>query len=496
MEENKYSELDKLFRSRLVNPSDDGDWNVPPGEVFDAALDEINGGNSRRRFLLFLWISLAGLILTISALICWNIRTLGSIDQKMDEILAAQQGEVASQTTEERLPEENTSEVNEIEVQNESANNNGAPATETSGGGNSIDHSQKANSEAGQTPTANIAAIDNKDNRNKEEPFWPIIGPDGQYDSDPAEQENLPVTTAASDSIEAFAGLQSIGLLGFPYFFDPLPYSIDQNSIEHNERDSIVESKKPAVLFAFGPSLSTLNMISDDALPASLTKYDKWYSGYQMQLGLVQKLNKKWDAVYGIEYQRFTNQSEFREEHSYVKANEVTNNQGEQEYMLNLDLLTPIGIHSENMMVPVGNNSISDREEIVHITDMKNRFDVAGLHAGLRYHFIERKALNFYVNGGLAANYFLSVNEQMSTKLYYENRMLKEFVADYSTKGQLGNLFVRGNLGLGMDYRLTSHLNLGLNITGASSLNSIQKPSSVKLHVRQAGALFSATYRF
>ena len=84
MEENKYTDLDKLFRDRLNKTTQEGtSWNLPSEDVFEGAMKSVH--DDRRRRIMALWIFAGAALLTLITAFIINVGKVNQLERALEE---------------------------------------------------------------------------------------------------------------------------------------------------------------------------------------------------------------------------------------------------------------------------------------------------------------------------------------------------------------------------------------------------------------------------
>ena len=448
MEENKYNDLDKLFRSRLkedgIHPEE---WNTPSDDVFHNALSIID---ERRRKFPFLWILLALLILILGGVITWQYVTLSTLkteianlEKTQDQILETQKERTEQPTLGNNNSTPKRAGVDNIEVQGSD------PET-------SVDNSTAL------TPNAQAVS--------SEEEEAPTVDPDNvrmvpfkQLDKAEVEQTALyrsgtPVSSLPTSQINEF-------LLSTNVAIDP-PLIITETILEDQHFWS------PYMLWSSELSTFTMSNLPDAGF--SLTDYDKYYRGMALGAGVKQQINSLWSIDYALTYHKQYNQSHYKDRMPYDKQKEEKLPGGSRSYSTDISIVSPTGQLRENVEMTFQNKDIPDQAEIKNHTIIDQDLSTIGLSIVPRYHLVRALKFDASIGLGLKAHYILNFDEKMAMALYHEGEPIKSETFRQASPPMLNEFF--GGLYGNVDFRyhISDHFSLGLQTGYYRSLTSLK----------------------
>jgi hypothetical protein len=481
MEDNKHNELDELFRSRILDEGqEEASWNLPSDEVFDKAMATVNSDSGNKRKFIFFWISGISLAVLLLGLTFWNIRTMDSIDEKMDQIIELQK----INSDQERLMEDNGRMTNEGGL---STSNNGLLKEEKS---ELIENSipRKTDINKGTSPKAGSKAIKNS-------VFdWPPEFLDSNA------EDVLPISiiehnkagSLPQGSASLLFDLRSKSIVNWPQDESISTGGIPLGPIsKHKEKP--IRSNQYGIYY--GPNWSTYKMTSSNAMAANLKKYDQWYGGLDLGIFGSSRLKSRWQFLYGLNYSELNNESQYESEHLYNKSMETTNNQGQKVYTTKVDVFSTTGLHSENMELSIGSTDIADQDILLETTNINDQLKTLKLDFGLSFSLFSNTRWSTNIHSKIGLNYLLEAQEQMTTRVYHQTEMLEEQLLNFASTAQFNPMFISSALGLTTQYKLSKHWALGLNIEGQQSLQSIQGSSEGTLQFKSVGTHLSLRFR-
>ncbi|MFY0644241.1 MAG: hypothetical protein JXR19_07225 [Bacteroidia bacterium] len=448
-EENKNSNLDQFFRSRL-SKEDNSSWNNPSDEVFDKAMAVVNA-KKKRRFAWW-WFALIGLLALSSAYLFWS--------QQEINLLTEQVGELNELLESKEL-------INNSEIQN---TNDGNEVTAENGESIAVEEvknvsNRNSNAIAKETPTRTkayreIPIIENTPEEN-DIVLEMIPESDEAYESPPA-PEVLPEGTEPPEIPNEKVITIKDTIATLPYTYPSL---------------DVIPLKPHSAWFAFGGmNWTSLSMSAANPLPNNLTRYDNWYNGHQYGFGYKRQIKSSSFKIHTqLSYTLARNNSLFRNEPMYDAGNEVNTN-GDIVYRAVHVFESPIGGYSQDIVFdPDGMNQGDLMKSSMEVS---NEFKIWGLHLGASYNLYQKGLWHIAANSALGINYISEMQQDFNFNLIGPERVLDRFSGSVSELASLNQVYPSASIGADVS-RDIGPISLGVSTGYQRSLSSIRSVDPV-----------------
>ena len=512
MGKNQYTEIDKLFRSKLGEDKlSSGPWNEPTDDIFQAAMEKVNdkGPKKKRRGIWpFFLVGFLGLLGFTS----WNALKVDALATTISEM----------KKEESRLP---TTKINNTEVisiasandhkretsANEITNKKLGKSkveTKTSMVGSVAPVQQKAKSTT-YNRSSNDQAIVPPGNYIKEigagkaasasNTALILIGETGEEQEKIVESNNKQVSRNSIDENRLSVNLIP-GLIGLLNVEDRIPFTSAFKTSAFNN-DSFAENKSGFTFYAYlDLNLNKLRMAGLEPVGYSLTKYDQAYLGYDFGLGALQSINEKFTINYNLGFRRVLNNSLFANEMMYDESKLSVNSDGEMVYDLMMELQTPVGAINQVQSFTVLGGGLQDQAMMQQSTDIKQYFKFISLGVQPRLNVWSSDRLSLFAEAGMSVNYLLAFCQDIDMKMYYHNEMMMHDQMEDHSMNSLNRLSVAATAGLGLEYSFGDHIFSSFKVGSSRSLNSIRHQENTSDEVRtfidNFGVSLSAGYKF
>ncbi len=472
-------ELDRLFRSKLQNNEvADNKWNVPPLDVFENALSEIEEEQpkkKRRWPLLFLFGFGFMMLGGIGYLFYQNQSMIVELDKKIEVLNKVQQEK--ENTIIESTPKNNTEKVennsNTILTKKEVAANIATPKvlnkkesknnkyTNKKSSFESIRSTTRALGQSVNEPRSSNLISNSILNSNLKSD-WKSVG---------ISKVAATSTTESSDRVELYNAnlktnnfilLNNIPTLSFQIhneFDDTLPIEfVEAGEKAKYKKEKDKTSWSPYLLFGAHASKFKTSFPID----ASVT--NEVGLGGQIGLGMTQSLSDRWSLDYSIAFRNMHTSSNYNCELIYDKSEEGYNNSGELVYNMDMVTVNPMYSVYQRVEMPVAENEMEDGDIMLNDTKTKLVLNILSAKAGARYRAVNFGKFDLYLNGGLGANTLLKSKDEMNMKVMFGDKVMMDKTATTGSSANVyHDLFLSGYLGVQLDYKLNNHFAIGLN---------------------------------
>ena len=521
MGKNQYTELDKLFRSKLGEENlSSGDWNEPTDDMFLAAMESVNKQDELpRKKKRAIWPFFLIPFIALLSISIWNLMEVGALKSTINNMQSNDQMIGANESNAD-------TEIASIATGNEQKENQEIASTKIAGA-----KSQFKNAKAKATKKSTIAEpiVLNENNKEiKKTGSAPVSGPSIVP---PSNNESflpvsngasifnnaIPISGAANTDLSKSYGANNQGttinkLLGFSFIpqLGGLLNITERNAIELGINPTAFKaaedkSKKRAIaLYAFlDLNLNTLRMSGLESNEFSLTAYDNSYLGYNLGIGALQELNERFAINYSIAYNRVTNKSLYENEMMFDKNQLSYDMQGDMWYALDMEVETPTGSFTLREDVSMTNPSMEHNDMMNQSTDILQLFNFISIGVQPRVNVLTSSKFNLFAEAGMNANYLLHFCQNIDMKMYHDDDMMmaKAMIDDSNaTLNTLNRLSMSASLGLGVEYKFGEHIFSSFKVGGSRSLSSIRQHTNstdqVRTYIDNLGVSLTAGYKF
>ena len=499
MGNNKYTELDKLFQSKLEGDKvENGEWNNPTDDAFFSAMREIGQEEKPSKKKIVWWPYLFLLFIPLGILGIWNANQVNELKTEIDEIYVNSNKENA---TSEAIIQEQTIKTDSKTILSEQnvLENKSLPTQKfiSSPQNNALTES-KAN-----------AKITNQQKQNNTIYFTSVNANDEIKNNSTPNNGRTASKNALEDSSPLSLGLGKLDELS----------SIDkigQNGVSSkNEKRSLPNANsfafildkdlspidKSLAAYAFlDVNLNSLRMTGMEPTSFSLTGYDKSYLGYELGLGLIQKVNKRVAINYSASYKQVKNRSFYENDFMFEEDKLHTDVDGQLIYQLFSELQTPTGAYISSQDLSFEDNSMADKEMMNQNANIELLFNFVSLGVKPRVSLLQKERFNVFAEAGLNLNYLVHYCQSLDMKYYYEDKMMMEDYVDNFSMSELNRFSLATSLGLGLEYNLGEHFFSSFKVGTSRSLNSIKQIAAngdqTRTYIDNLGFSLTAGYRF
>ncbi len=510
MEHHNDNNLNEFFKSRLEDstPADNG-WNVPPLSVLDAALDQIPHPPKRNKLLIPLII--IGLItLGLAILTIQNAVEISSLSEKIDTLSI----EVTN----------HQAHINDLASIQESKLSSAAqiPAlslneTETMV---SQDQSIDVDNQITQTPlTARVPQYVNNQSVNKiqqvpverKQLIGSLIPTPPTHNGSEDVRHSPPITQAAAalPVLTDDTSNPKRQLLGLsPILANQASVLSQQSSpaIDLRQQVSPILSKEtqntrqPMSLLLTGSHLSSdIRMTNIDVNNTTLTQYDDFYPGVGFSVGVSVPLNKTLSINTSIGYSRLNNRSRYESDFIYYENNTIQTGMGNLMHLSNPTVETPMMDYSDEIVLRVNDNQITNGEMLDHVTEISDTYQVVQLSTGISAEILRYKKLSVHTGIGLTGNYILNISQALDTKMLSNSNVMMEEITNLNLTQNINRKYLSGSLSLGLQYDLTQAMYLRFNSRyekGITSLRIQRSSEQPKSFINSFGSEMTIGYAF
>jgi len=528
MGKNQYTELDKLFRSKLGEDKlSSGDWNEPTDDIFLAAMEKVNkpaevSRKKKRTIWPFFLIPFFAL-LSISV---WNSIEVDSLKSTINE-----------------MQEENISKGEQIglnQAVNRSENTTlvssavmGADALSGNENLQTKEKNELASRTASFTPAKSKNIKTNHFSTTKRATAQSTVttiehNNGGSQLIPPSQSSNssflhgdglnskrfVPLSTSTDErqgsmvsstgnmaTINKLLGLSLLpqygGLLNIK---DRALIDLNQNPFAIANAKTESQSKGLAFYAFMDLNLNSLRMSGLQSGEFSLTEYDKSYLGYNIGVGALQDINKRFGISYNLAYRHVMNKSFYTQEMAYNEDKTKEGLDGQLLYELDMDVETPIGAFTLREDVSMADATMADQDMMLNTTDIKQTFNFLSLGVHPRVNVLSTQRFNLFAEAGLNVNYLLGFCQNLDLKMYYGSDMVMNPVPmEDHNMATLNRISLAGSLGLGVEYNFGEHVFSSFKLGGSRSLNSIRQTNNtdaVETFIDNIGVSLTAGYKF
>ena len=496
MGKKKFTELDKLFQSKLKDENiENGAWNNPTDDAFISAMKNIEPHEIDEKKKIVWWPYLILLFIPVLILGIWNAGQMSELKSEIDEINA--QVNQASTLPESLINETN----NSTEVKTDLSTKENVKTTVNEKKLPSTEKPVVKISNASSAVTKKKQVVNNNSNA-----FTSVNGFDTNRnvvtkftrDSEfkVTEADALPLFLFPKDSLKRIAALRRLSNI------QNLDYQ-ERNKIRISglNLEMFMPEPRPglAAYAFFDLNLNTIRMSGMEPSSFTLTGYDDSHMGYEFGLGLVQELNRKWSINYTASYRHVTNRSQYESDFMFEEDNLITDVDGELVYQLFSELQTPTGAYINNRDLAFA-EMMDDNVMMNEKADIKLLFNFVSVGAKPRFSLFQNNNFNVFAEAGLNVNYLVHYCQSLDMKFYYENKMMMgNYVDDYSMS-KLNRFSFTTSLGLGLEYNLGDRFFSSIRLGSSRSLNSIKQldvnNDNTRTYIDNLGLSLSAGYRF
>jgi len=477
MDDKNFKELDHFFTSRLRKSAGDSNgWDVPDDLVLENALDQVNAPITRKKRRPFwLWISFS--LVFLSAVLYLLLKNNNQIDLLNQQVSELSHQNTNIEKTKNTIPNEEVTSGERI-TNIKKTPTSIIPETVIKKQTNLETSSFNFTSNNATTPVkivTEISLIAEGQKVSKESI------PNSHFTSRNAKNnivqsfKNTPIHKAILVDKEAkeFETLSVLPYLGYASLnFEMNPFlALGNPEVEKNLSD---KSKLSAFL-TIGHLYASLQMTDLPQVDYTLTDYDNYYGGWEIGGGLTYELNSKNSLSAVLSYSVIDNESRFTENTAYSKSQEFSNGQGELLYNTTLEIVSPTGSHTEDIVLDVTNENFQDGETFNNQTSIYQDFRIASLTGYGTHQLFTCSDFSFNVQAGVGLNMITSTNQKMFINMMHDDHTMMSKTVSSTERYALKKLYLHGQLGLSIEKPISQHWFIGLSSGINRSLTSIRK---------------------
>ncbi|MFT5724213.1 MAG: hypothetical protein ACI9JN_001331, partial [Bacteroidia bacterium] len=443
-ETNKNSELEAFFQKRLNSDVTDGEgWDTPPANVIDNAFNALDEKKRKKFGFWWLWVTGGVSLIIIISVLMWNTNRISTLDGKLSAFIESQENKQNSNL---KPNEKSDNDIQGGHHKFSSPFNIYQPHTRR----------QTKQQTRQQTPLpqfggSDIALLSKSDS---------MIDPITEIKN--AVKNNLETakveTLVKVDKEEVKKGADQL----------------DSTSIvltsDGEEKDTVSKTtdtdpmNKNSVYVLFGANTSSLSMSAVNPLPDNLTRYDNWYPGYQVGVGMSRNLKSSALSIdFNLVYQAFRNNSVFKNESVYTKSNEGINSAGQPMYNATVGLESPIGHYADRLAINLNNQSFTEGDKLKNTTNISNKFHVVAAQMGLNYRLYQRSNWELKARIGVGVNYVLEMKQSMDFEMKYQSTVLTTSTFEEVSKTHMSNAFGSASVGFKLNRNFKNRMFWGLS---------------------------------
>lgn len=493
-EESKNNALDKFIRSRVGKDRIEAeDWNTPPVSVLDNAFSALDQEKRSKRRFFWYWFTggLAVLLIAAIVLLYNDQRQIDELNRQVDALSNPDTDTSTKHALSEvpANPEINRSENGIKTIASESTI---VPPTHD---GTNVEQENASN----PASNAMVPAADHNTpfaETFTQVPIEPINAILGLLDSVNSED----AATQTIDHDQWRIALAGQSFTGFPIQIPKLTIeaatTLSLLSVKTLEDEEAINNNRMVYLL-LGGNTTTIHMTSERP-SAALTKYDQWYSDRAMAIGLKHDLGKV-RMNYRLGLQHVNNVSQFSQQETYFKDLETTNSNGNIIYSNEFAYMTPNGEYFHALDMNLGEEGLNDQDQMTNITDIRSNYTMIDLALGAEFDLISRQRSSLYLITGFQLNKFVSGDDEVDIRIYYNSRMLDEEAFSLTTEREFTPAFLQASAGLGYQFTFARRYSIGLETQyseGLTSIRNAEEPALTRSFMRQLSTGIQLAFSF
>lgn len=503
MGKNKYTDLDKLFQSKLSEGRiESGEWNDPTDDAFFSAMRKVNSSTEqvKEKKKLAWWPFLFLFLIPLSLLVIWNANEVNGLKTEIKDIQQKESVYENSQNTTIALSNNinQTSQGLPIEAEgqvkirdNKNKSTESIQAKSGINDDNKLVNSSRDHGKRVQKPL--FTSVNNSITSKQALPIGPItVG----FGKENIEKEIRSVSGDLDKRIKQLAPTlinRFDGLL----IYNRAPVLLSSTEINLFNED---KGFKKFELFLFGnASFNTIRMSDVESNSFSLTGYDKPNLGYELGVGLLHSISERFSINYDLSYKHIGNNSQFRNEFLFEEEELVTDIDGDLVYQLFSELQTPTGLFTANQDLRFEGGNMEDQTMMDQEADIKLQFKFLSIGIQPRWKVYNSQRLSIFAEGGVNLNYLMHYCRSVDIKVYYQNKMMMNGAPeDDFSMSSLNRVSVAASLSLGMEYSFANNYFTSMQLGTSRSLNSINQLSldGSKTYIDNAGISIAIGKKF
>lgn len=473
----KKDKIEQFFTSRLSSdkPADNG-WNVAPTELLDNVFGEMDADSKRKKrrgFFLLLFLGLFLMIGGISFYAHHRINQLSDQVSQIDKNILTNQNNFQSNQNTNAQNANNTVAENKNEVAENNDPSNAIISRESTNNNQEVNGSENRNGTIQEVSNQQMSnATSNSIQPPIEESSQAVLlGAESQNqiviatDTSAIEHNTMSIVDNRTDLIDE--------VLLTPLVFLPIE-EVEKVYPEPLQITNDSEEKHISLYFQLGPNLSSYRMTNIGEPSFDLTQYDAYYLGSQIELGIRKPISQKLSAVVSASFISYKNHSFYKEEMVYDESKEDVNDVGQKVYNTSLTTSSPISQSTSSAKILMEGNDMKSDDIMEHTSEIEQRFESARLKLGLQYNLLERNQWQWSAGVNLSGFFILRMQENMSSKLCFQDKWEHEFSKELSKFNQVNRFYLSPSVETMIQYSLQSNIQIGFGASYETSINSIR----------------------
>jgi hypothetical protein len=399
---NDYDDIDKLFQDNLDPDIDSTSvWNDPGQDIFLSAMEQVDKKDDDRIIPLFWLPRILGItVLIVSALTIYYIANIKTKPTSKTDL---------SQTIQPSI--EDNSKIASFFSSTKPAILEGSELKNSESG-------PMAASRTSSTPAANKTNIVFKTPLLKDQYGSPI-----STGEDTVESDKGIINTIMDLPVQRTSTITPyIGTIIAPN----ISLSKEDLISDHSSTSSLIIKNRSSLRYFISPLLhsSSFGMNNPSLRNAELTKYDKYYLGGSIQLGVEQDLRKNWKVQYSAGYQYLENKSLYKQEITFDE--DLVANMGglQRNYITSINIADPTGIFREDFDAIIQKNILQDDDIMKQKSHIRSEFHIINLGANGNYHISLSSEWTSFIGIGIDVNYIVSAERTVETDLYKKTEIV------------------------------------------------------------------------
>ncbi len=462
MNEGWNDSLFKFLRSKLNDSANFAEeWTTPPGDVFDQAMQEVGWlRRKRRRKLLIPWILVLGLLIMMSGsylIYTQLIQTKEKVQQLEGRVenleSTVEMANIPNASNDAKLgPVDKESPVssNQVTLPNQIYN--------------------KVHDRF-QNPISNRGQI-----LGQELPVEALQSGQAAFEETQKQQLGMAdgrASIAVDDLVMISQRMPSLLTLDAPVI------QSDLGITGHPKMEGKYKGRYLVSLSA-GQNFSSFSMTNTGGSDASLTRYNRYYSGAGLSISLEYILNDKWSFTLSGAYSQLNNRSLLVYRMNYNSSNEHSDPAGNSIYETELTLETPLGSLRRSAEVPMSDLKMNDGDKILSSTTISQDLKVTTSQAGVRYYLARAGKWQAFSGIGAGLDYIIRSDSDMHSEISMKDHIMKEMDSSTSELDYLQKRYATAHLEAGLKYQVGNRVNLLVDTKFRQSLTSLRDPGHDK----------------
>ncbi len=464
LDKNNNKELDKLFQSKLRNnEAADNKWNVPPIDIFENALAEIEARQpeKKRRWPILFFVGFGFLMLgAITYLFYQNQSMIVELDKKIEVLNQAQKESEQltiinkNESTSAAIIQDQPALVEKSAMLPINAQKGASRSTQAAK--ETTTQRIKPINKAQKIVNSNLAVSTVSTSRSNDL----LRAAEVATKSIPQNESN---NTISNVVLSKFKTLNKLPILSIPLTYTSR--TIQQIYINEETEKAVYSDKKSNLKFspylAIGTNFSSFNTSYND-LHIEGAVENKYAVGYNIGFGFSVDLTNRFGLEYSFTGRSNVSRSKYTCNVIYDKNEEGYNANGDLVYNMDMFSTNPLYSAVARVEVPVNVDEMDDGDVMINKTDSKVVMSVLNTKLGVRYKILNNTKFNLFVNGGMGANYIYNSKDDLKMQLIHEDKMMMDKTAPSGSK-VFDEFFASAYLGLQLNYQLNDRIWIGLD---------------------------------